>query len=377
MSSGKPLAYYNEIDPFAAQWLRELIARGLIAQGDVDERSIRDVQPEDIRGYTQCHWFAGIGGWSHALRLAGWPDDRPVWTGSCPCQSFSAAGKQLGFSDERHLWPEWFRLIHECQPSVIISEQVAAAIRMGWLDLVQTDLEGKGYAVGKAVLGACSVGAPHIRQRLYFVAHAEHAERWAEHQEHSDPYRGHGFGRSGNAGIMGNAFQSGLEGHSWHGDHGNEPGRKREDAARPVAETGEPGGMADSERDGLHRTGRDEAEPSRNGENSGLSLGSGEGLCGTNRTSPLNGPWRDADWLLCRDGKWRPVESGTFPLVTGTTARVGRLRGYGNAIVPQVAAEFIMAYLECEPDTSLISAADAAPETQSRPSEILADTAAG
>lgn len=85
-------AYYNEIDPFAAAWLRRLIARGLIAPGDVDTRSITDVRADDLVSYVQCHFFAGIGGWSLALRLAGWPDDRPVWTGSCPCQPFSGAG---------------------------------------------------------------------------------------------------------------------------------------------------------------------------------------------------------------------------------------------------------------------------------------------
>lgn len=78
-------AYYNEHDAAAAQWLRNLIAMGAIAPGDVDERSITEVQPDDLRGYVQCHFFAGIGGWSLAARLAGWPDDRPLWTGSCPC----------------------------------------------------------------------------------------------------------------------------------------------------------------------------------------------------------------------------------------------------------------------------------------------------
>ena len=58
-----------------------------------------------------------------------------------------------------------------------------------------------------------------------------------------------------------------------------------------------------------------------------------------------NGFWRDADWLYCKDGKWRPVEPGTFPLAHGVPARVGRLRAYGNAIVPQVAQAFIKAYL--------------------------------
>ena len=116
-------AYYNEHDPKAAAWLRELIKQGHIADGEVDERSIVDVKPEDLRGFVQCHFFAGIGVWSYALRQAGWSDDRPVWTGSCPCQSFSAAGKGAGFDDPRHLWPHFYRLISECHPPVVFGEQ--------------------------------------------------------------------------------------------------------------------------------------------------------------------------------------------------------------------------------------------------------------
>ena len=71
-------AYYNEIDPYAAQWLRNLIAAGHIAPGEVDERSILDVSPDDLTGFIQCHFFAGIGVWSHALRRGGWPDERPA-----------------------------------------------------------------------------------------------------------------------------------------------------------------------------------------------------------------------------------------------------------------------------------------------------------
>ncbi len=166
-------AFYNEHDPQKAAWLRELIKGGLLAPGDVDERSVADVKPDELMGYTQCHFFAGIGVWGHALRSAGWGDGRPVWTGSCPCPSFSAAGKGEGFDDARHLWPAWFRLIRECRPLVIFGEQVDAAIGHGWLDLVGMDLEGEGYAVAAAVLPAASVGAPHKRNRLYFCAHAK------------------------------------------------------------------------------------------------------------------------------------------------------------------------------------------------------------
>lgn len=163
--------YYNEWDKGAAAWLRELIKQGHIPFGVVDERSITEVKPEDLDGFTQCHFFAGIGGWPLALRLAGVPEDAPLWTGSPPCQPFSAAGKQLGQFDPRHLAPVFLDLISECRPPVLFGEQVAPAIAKSWMCDLQTHLEGENYAVGFAVLPACSVGAPHKRDRLFFGAH--------------------------------------------------------------------------------------------------------------------------------------------------------------------------------------------------------------
>lgn len=165
--------YYNENDPFCAQWLRNLISAGHIAPGEVDERSIEDVRPEEIRDVDQCHFFAGIGVWSYALRNAGWDDTRPVWTGSCPCQPFSAAGKGAGFADERHLWPAFHHLIQESRPSVVFGEQVARYHGLAWLDLVQADMEALDYACGALVSPAAGFGAPHIRERLYWMAYAD------------------------------------------------------------------------------------------------------------------------------------------------------------------------------------------------------------
>ena len=187
------VAYYNEIDPYAAQWLRNLIAAGHIAAGDVDDRSITDVRPDDLKGYTQCHFFAGIGGWSLAARLAGWDDASPLWTGSCPCQPFSQAGKREGFNDPRHLWPEFFRLIAECKPPVVFGEQVASA--SDWIVAVRGDLEAVGYAVGAIPVPASSAGARHNRPRWWFVADAE----WDE-QPRQEP-------RGGQAGRVGRVIE--------------------------------------------------------------------------------------------------------------------------------------------------------------------------
>ncbi|WP_185830176.1 DNA cytosine methyltransferase, partial [Pseudomonas aeruginosa] len=161
-------AYYNEIDPYAAQWLRNLIAAGHIAPGDVDERSIEDVHPDDLKHYTQCHFFAGIGVWSLALRRAGWPDDRPVWTGSCPCQPFSSAGEGAGLDDPRHLWPHFAWLIRQRRPGEVLGEQVASKDAEPWLDLVQADLEAMEYAFGAIAFPSAGIGAPHIRDRTYW-----------------------------------------------------------------------------------------------------------------------------------------------------------------------------------------------------------------
>ena len=330
------MVYYNEIDPYAAQWLRNLIAAGHIANGEVDERSIQLVDSADLAGFTQCHFFAGVGVWSYALRLAGWPDDRPVWTGSCPCQPFSAAGKGAGFADERHLWPEFFRLIQQRRPSVVFGEQVASKDGLEWLDLVQADLERSGYASAAADLCAAGVGAPHIRQRLYWVADAAHEQHNRTGCRRTTGWVEHSNSRT-DGGLDNNNNNKGLE---RHGADQTQSGRVGE--AGPATKTSEFGGLANADSQ------RHERRPSP--ARSEARADAGATGCGEDRRpSSINGYWRDADWLYCRDGKWRSVEPGTFPLAYGAASRVGRLRAYGNAIVPQAAQTFIEAFMECRP----------------------------
>jgi DNA (cytosine-5)-methyltransferase 1 len=297
--SNERWAYYNDNDPFVCEWARNLVRAGLVPDGEVDCRSIKEVRPEDVRGFRQCHFFAGILGWSLALRLARWPDGEPVWTASCPCQPLSGAGKRSGHADERHLWPALFRLVAECHPATVFGEQVARADGREWLAGVRADLEAVDYACGAADLCAAGVGAPHIRQRLYWVAYPDAA----------------GVGRPGEV--------QGAEGavprpQSGEGDGERLPGGRRAEG-RP--------GLADAHGDGF-----EEGEAS-------AKRSSGD-VPGGSRT-----PWEDAGWVECADGR-RRVKSGIFPMADGVPGRVARLRAIGNAIVPQVGAEFVTAYME-------------------------------
>jgi DNA (cytosine-5)-methyltransferase 1 len=170
------MIYYNDNDRFCCEWLANLIGAGHLPAGHVCERDIRDVRPSGLEGFEQCHFFAGLGGWPFALKLAGWPVERRTWTGSCPCQDFSVIGKRHRFDGNRDLWPVWFKLIGKCNPDWIFGEQVDGCPE--WFDRAATDLESLGYAVGAVVVPALAVGAPHERARLYFVAHADQA-RWS------------------------------------------------------------------------------------------------------------------------------------------------------------------------------------------------------
>ncbi|MFY3433946.1 DNA cytosine methyltransferase [Achromobacter mucicolens] len=376
------------------------------------------MHPDDLRSYTQCHFFAGIGVWSYALRRAGWPDDRPVWTGSCPCQPFSAAGKGTAFDDERHLWPAWHWLIQECRPPVVFGEQVASKDAEPWLDLVSTDLEALGFATAAVAFPSASVGAPHKRDRTYFVAHAagagrewrgpgkarygrnaarveperfRDASRMADAQQHdhrcqaatADHNRPQADGSADRAGGCGSTpcrlgdadgERAGRDGRSIRGQVDSQD---RQFGADDADAPGSSGKVAHA--DGRHtsterqqRSGEQRQQPQDRGVGGmadallqqrpdGQSAFSDEhdaggrhegaatlaGLRGDMRPGPVNGFWRAADWLLCRDGKWRPVEPGTFPLAHGAPARVGRLRAYGNAINAQQAQIFIEEGMKC------------------------------
>jgi DNA (cytosine-5)-methyltransferase 1 len=365
------LNYYNEFDPFAAAWLIELIKAGLIPNGVVDDRSIVDIDPQDLTDFTQCHFFAGIGGWSRALFLANWPEERPVWTGSCPCQPFSVAGKQEGIHDERHLAPVWLDLIRECRPPVIFGEQVASAIEHGWFDTLQNDLENEKYTCAMVVLPACSVKAPHLRQRLWFVAErvgfSNCAGPNAGRKRSSPPRHRYSFIATSSNGGLGFSNFPRPQRRGLRGDDANQRPFGASSAVNGLAEPPRKcvnrGGEIGAPRGDEHTDSFDDgglAEPASFGRRQepenfgrGLERTATEENTGRPHNSSLdsgahqnNGFWSNPDWLFCQDERWRPVESGTFPLDDGVSRRVGKLRGYGNAIVPQVAKEIIEVYME-------------------------------
>ena len=334
-------ALYNDNDPKAAAWLRELVTDGHLPAGQVSTVSIKELRPDECADTS--HFFAGIGGWPLALDLAGWPAGRAVWTGSCPCQPFSAAGKRAGTDDPRHVWPDFLHLIRERRPPVIFGEQVASSDGRAWLAGVRADLEALGYAVGAADLCSAGVGAPHIRQRLYWGA-----KRLAV------PHGWQCDGLPGGEGRIGDGKATGRQ----QGDGEPECG-------------GEAGGVADAASQrldgrqssaGARRWGsaQDHGAGIRLADASGAGLeGRGgmperadqctagpDGMAGGNES--LRDPrerWRLA---YCRDDRWRrvPVEPALFPLANGLPGRVGLLRGAGNAIDPHLAARFVRAFME-------------------------------
>ena len=456
--------YYNEFDPFAAEWLKKLISYGYLPNGDVDSRSIKDVRATDLVGYTQLHFFSGVGGWPLALEQAGW-GDRPVFSGSCPCQSFSSAGKQKGFDDDRHLWPVFYELIRECKPEFIFGEQVASNLVIGktrslqdfhkerqqqvqrviekiegeageegeraWIDDVQLDLENSGYTFGACVIPACSLGAPHIRKRLFWVASLQSgggdaaiglADTNGQRQTRqsvllrekeagrikaevlevaggssidglaiasndrtgSDNIEAGGWGResldagtegirqtqwsigssgtdsrvSGSINWLGDTTIKGLEGHNGDGNGSGEPRWNETDSTGHAATASIIDGLADTTSIGLEeqvvqfRLGTEQLQ----NRNLPDVCNVREGFP-ARHPGPTNGFWRDADWLRCRDSKWRPVMPNSSALAHGTSDGVGssrprnrsqRLKGYGNAIAVPVAVEFIKAFMEIE-----------------------------
>jgi DNA (cytosine-5)-methyltransferase 1 len=380
-------AYYNEFDPKAASWLRQLIKNGDIADGTVDERSIIEVEATDLEGFTQHHFFAGVGVWSYALRNAGWGDDRPVCTASLPCQPFSAAGNQKGKEDERHLLPHFLELVGQCNFHTIFGEQVETAIKHGWLDDLYTEMERENYTVGSAIIGAHSIGKPHIRKRIYWVAQCRMGNTDSERlQEHREPGELHiresdrqnqerlnlNTGLSDRvANTNGEQCEQGLqplsggqaERHRSNSEHSRMANTN--DAQRGAGQESEQStrseqrqSVSDSGMDG-RRSGSESSTDGRmvnpisdqhrcsergvDGETNRAEISdrtevtqSGQ-LIGTSEYVRERPSADSIEWLYCRDEKYRPIKSGIEPLVDGIAR--GVVHSCDSVITPNASAE--------------------------------------
>jgi len=364
--------FYNEIEPFCVEWMQNLMTGNVITPGYIENKSITEITSDELKEYQRCHFFSGIGVWDYALRQAGWSDDIGVWTGSCPCQGFSCAGKRRGFDDERHLWPTWFKLIKERQPLFIFGEQVASKDALAWLDLVCDDLESEGYTVRAFDLCASGFGAPHIRQRLFWLAVSEcHGHN---RQRKNAPIK------SGNRkkdrvsiGRDKRLCESKVDGMA-HSESERRRGRSNGDTNGDGGEIQTPGrsssrGMGNTINAGSQGQQRNEHDRNKPGRERENEIGHAA------ETGAVNGFWSGASWIPCSDNTARPTECGTFPLAyvmprsirqiqpriqgipdmaefndeslkRAKRNRIGRIKAYGNAIVAEVAIEFIKSVME-------------------------------
>jgi DNA (cytosine-5)-methyltransferase 1 len=339
-------AYYNEFDKNAVQWLRELIKDGQIAPGDVDERSICDVRPDELIGYEQVHLFAGVATWSYALRQAGWPDTRSIWSASLPCQPFSSAGSQRGLEDDRHLWPVVYNLIKECRPSIIVGEQSASPKALEWWDAVANDLEAADYATAAVDMAGGCVGAYHQRNRLWWVATSSVGN--ANGQQPANSITGSGDDRNGSTRRLGTTEDRSSRPAIWENTHwlqckdgkyraadqdiyplsgvvGMARGRIRGELERGLSELF--GSEIDVEIIKGIAKGIDATRNWGSVKSKSLSMANGS-AGGVGRSGSISQPINEVNHNNTQE------------------ARVMRLKGYGNSIVAPLAIEFIRSVME-------------------------------
>ena len=353
-------------------------ARGFEATGSIETTCFVEQDPY-CQAVLRHHWpDVPILGDIRDVKGCDLPIQPDVICGGFPCQPFSQAGKQLAQDDPRHLWPEMFRLIRECRPAWVVGENVAGLIKLG-LDEVLSDLEGEGYATRTFNLPACAVGAPHIRQRLWIIAHAD------SQGEPDKPFDGagqlgFGFVADTKRGRRGqNREQRGLDKVSRSGAHAKLPIKKSspdvantDNGHRPRKVEGVLGEQGRETSDRLAGECEDVADTDNADRRRGTErrqVGDGElELHGEERpakdvanTKSAGGQARGRDGMgttdRSRGNKGQSPGSGSKGdrarrpedywqsepavgrLADGIPNRVSQLRALGNTIIPQIAEE--------------------------------------
>jgi len=293
-----------------------------------------------------------------------------IITGGFPCQPFSIAGKQKGTSDDRHLWPEMFRIIKTFQPRFVIGENVRGIVNIQdglVFETVCTDLESEGYEVQPFNIPAAGVGAPHRRERIFFLAIREDVANTIGNDEGEEISRGNGeedfvqeehrkndhssrfsSGASairssdhGHETDVANAesISSDVRGHEQHQGERNGQGKIRRTSSSDVADT-----------DTRFGNGENQKIQSGGKTSDTSSAGKGTDVADTD-TERLQGAEQPETYTRKTETQFSTTQSseaaGDFWIVEpnvgrvahGISGRVYRLKGLGNSIVPQIAEE--------------------------------------
>ena len=314
----KVLDLFSGIGGFALGLERAGMETAAFCEYDEKARLVLNKHWPDVQMYNDVRTLTG-----EQLEKDGITDIGLI-CGGYPCQPFSVAGKRQGKADDRHLWPEFFRLIQEIRPTWIIAENVAGHINMGLKDVL-ADLESEGYNVQTFLIPACAVDAFHRRDRVWIVAHSNakcgaSAKQKRQHE-----------GAEDSSGSGANGFDAGADvAHSekLQRDGGGEHSQQ---SKRQIPESGISGGSINV------------AHPS-----SKRQQGQGINERSSNTTEDKT---RQASWFIngserrSQPGNWLP-EPSVGRVANGVPGRVDRLKQLGNAVVPQipeVIGRFIMA----------------------------------